>query len=87
MWRLCYFFRGKSILIIFHKIVANTWCMILLINSSSRTLPPTFIRLISLYLDASCTFPLPGLIPGIILDFFHLLGKFPACSYTLYIVY
>ena len=69
------------------RLLLYKWCMTLFISSFSMTLPPTFIRLISLYLDAFCTFSLPGLTIGIILGLFHLLGKHPACRHTLYIVY
>jgi hypothetical protein len=55
--------------------------------SFSRTLPPTFIRLIGLNFDASCTFPSPGLTTRIILTFFHLFGKHPARRYSPYKVY
>jgi len=61
--------------------------MSLFISNFSRTLPPTFIRFHSLYLDASCTFSLPGLTIGNILVLFHLLGKHPVCRHALYILY
>jgi len=51
----------------------------------SRTLPPTFIRLISLYLDAYPPFFSACLLG--LLALFSVLGKYSACSHTVYIVY
>jgi len=63
------------------------WCIILLMNSFSRTIPPTFIRYIGLNFDAYFTFSLPGFVIAIILNFFHLFGKHPARRFSPYGVY
>jgi predicted membrane protein len=63
------------------------WCIILFINSFSKTFPATFIKLIGLNFDTYVEFSLPGSVVGIIFTFFHFFGKHPFLKHSLYSVY
>ena len=54
----------------FKNSVLCKWCIILLISSFSRTLPPVLIKLIGRYFDGSMLSSLPGLVIGSILALF-----------------
>ena len=86
--------RGSAILFLFsfsHYILndvdtSNCKAMISMIKATcffSNTFPPTFMRLIGLYFEASFIFSLPGFGIGIILEIFHFFGKHPVLTHSL----